>query len=70
MKAISSFNHFNDFEMALKKYNQLKLKSMMGKDLPIKEQAFVMYYDNQVVKSTLDETIRLQFVILFNNLFE
>lgn len=66
MKAIK----FDHFEMALQKYNQLKLKSLMGKALSVKEQAFMMYFDNQVARNASDEVIRLQFVSLFNTLFD
>ena len=67
---MKSIGKFTPFEMALQKYNQLKLKNLMGKILSVKEQAFMIYFDNQVVKKTSDEVTRLQSVTLFNTLLD
>lgn len=67
MKATTQLNHF---EMALKKYNEIKLKGLIGKVLSVKEQAFIVYFDNQVVRNSSDETTRLQFLSLFNTLLD
>lgn len=56
------------------KYHQLKLKGLLNNSLTEKEQGFVLFYDNNVLKYGLSQEDRdlatKQAEHLFNNLFK